>query len=164
MYSRSFHEFTFQYFHLHITLYAALSRQHQIIFPILTSTMAKKIKNNGDWYLADIVERAEMAGDDKTDPNRRCLNWVNSILVQAPSIEKAYDKAIKIGRNNYSIRYETASGRICNWKVLGLSSLAPIFEDIEDGAELTYVNKGHIAAKTSNALVRTKREILSEFK
>ena len=60
--------------------------------------MAKKIKNNGDWYLADIVERAEMVGDDKTNPNRRCLTWVNSILVQALSIEQAYDKAIKIGK------------------------------------------------------------------
>lgn len=126
--------------------------------------MEKKIKNNGDWYLTDIVKRAEMVGDDKANPNRRCLTWVNSILVQALSIEQAYDKAIKIGKNNYSIRYKTASGRICSWKVLGLSSLVPIFEDIEDGAKITYVNKGHIAAKTINTLVRTKREILSEFK
>ena len=78
-----------------------------------------------------------MTGDDKTNPNRRCQTWVNSILVQAPSIEQAYDKAIKIGKNNYSIRYKAASGRICSWKVLGLSSLVPIFEDIEDGAKIT---------------------------
>ena len=51
--------------------------------------MAKKIKYNGDWYLAEIVERAEMVGDDKSNQNRRCLTWVNSVLIQAPSIEMA---------------------------------------------------------------------------
>ncbi len=126
--------------------------------------MAKKIKNNGDWYLADIVERAEMVGDDKTNPNRRCLTWVNSVLIQATSVEEAYDKAIKIGKKNYTLRYKAASGRICSWKVLGLSSLLPIYEDIEDGAEIAFTDKGHIAAKTSKALVRTRREILSDLK
>ena len=125
--------------------------------------MAKKIKNNGDWFLADIIERAEMVGDDKTNPNRRCLTWTNTVLIQAPSIEEAYDKAIKIGRANYSMRYKAASGKTCNWKVLGLSSLVPIYEDIEDGAEIAFTDEGSIAAKTSERMIKTKNEILSHY-
>jgi len=125
--------------------------------------MTKKIKNNGDWFLADIVERAEMVGDDKTNPNRRCLTWTNTVLIQALSISEAYDKAIMIGRKNYSMRYKAASGRICNWKVLGLSSLVPIYEDIEDGAELGFVDEGAIAAKTSERMIKSKKEILASF-
>ncbi|MEP1742389.1 MAG: DUF4288 domain-containing protein [Kangiellaceae bacterium] len=123
--------------------------------------MAKKIKNNSDWFLADIVERAEMVGHDKTNPNRRCLTWTNTVLIQAPSIEEAYDKAMKIGRENYSMRYKAASGETCNWKVLGLSSLVPIYEDIEDGAEIGFTDEGRIAAKTSESMVKSKRDLLS---
>jgi len=53
--------------------------------------MKKTIKNDGDWFLADIVERAEVAGKDKSNPNRRCLTWTYTILVQALSISEAYD-------------------------------------------------------------------------
>lgn len=125
--------------------------------------MAKKIKNNGDWFLADIVERAEIVGDDKANPNRRCLTWVNAVLIQALSIEEAYDKALKVGRENYSMRYKAASGKTCNWKVLGLSSLVPIYEDIGDGAEIGFTDVGSIAAKTSERMVKTKKEILSKY-
>lgn len=125
--------------------------------------MAKKIKNNGDWFLADIVERAEIVGDDKANPNRRCLTWVNAVLIQALSIEDAYDKALKVGRENYSMRYKAASGKTCNWKVLGLSSLVPIYEDIGDGAEIGFADVGSIAAKTSERMVKTKKEILSKY-
>lgn len=125
--------------------------------------MGKKIKNNGDWFLADIVERAEMVGAAKTNPNRRCLTWINSVLIQALSIEEAYDKALKIGRENYSMRYKAASGKTCNWKVLGLSSLVPIYEDIEDGAEIGFTDEGSIAAKTSERMIKTKKEILSKY-
>lgn len=126
--------------------------------------MVKEIENNGDWFLADIVERAEMVGRDKTNPNRRCLTWTNTILIQASSLDEAYDKALKVGRNNYSMRYKAASGGTCSWKGLGLSSLVPIYDNIGDGAELTFTDEGHIAAKTSQRLVKTKSEILSKYR
>jgi len=74
--------------------------------------MKNIIKNNGDWFLADIVERAEVVGKDKRNPNRRCLTWTNTILVQALSISEAYDKALKIGKKNYAMRYKAASGEM----------------------------------------------------
>ncbi len=125
--------------------------------------MAKRIKNNGDWFLADIVERAEMVGDDKTNPNRRCLTWTNTVLIQAESIGEAYDKAIKIGQKNYATRYKTASGKTCNWTVLGLASLVPIYENIEDGSELGFTSEGAIAAKTSERMIKSKKEIIASF-
>jgi hypothetical protein len=47
--------------------------------------------------------------------------------------------------------------------VLGLSSLVPIYEDIEDGAELGFVDEGAIAAKTSERMIKSKKEILASF-
>jgi len=59
------------------------------------------------------------------------------------------------------MRYKAASGETCNWKVLGLSSLVPIYEDIEDGAEIGFTDEGRIAAKTSESMVKSKRDLLS---
>jgi hypothetical protein len=123
--------------------------------------MTKKIKNNGDWFLADVIERAEEVGKDKTNPNRRCLTWTNTILIQALSLEEAYDKAVKVAKENYSMRYKAASGKTVSWKVLGLSSLVPIYEDIEDGAEIAFTDDGYISAKRSENMVKSKSEILS---
>jgi len=123
--------------------------------------MVNEIKNNGDWFLADIVERAEVVGKDKSNPNRRCLTWTNTILIQALSISEAYDKALKKGKENYSIRYKATSGETVNWRVLGLSSLVPIYEDIEDGAEIAFTDEGRISAKRSENMIMSKREILS---
>jgi hypothetical protein len=123
--------------------------------------VTRKIKNNGDWFLADIVERAEEVGRSRENPQRRCLTWINTILVQAEDIEAAYDKALRIGRENYTSRYKAASGDTVQWKVLGVSSLVPIYEDIEDGAEIGWTSKGHISAKRGEAMVLTKKEVVS---
>ena len=122
--------------------------------------MAQKIKNRGDWYLADIVERAEAYGREKTNPNRRCTTWVNTILIKANSIEEAYDKALSKGRKSYETRYKTVSGVDLEWKVIGIMNLTPIDEDIEDGAEIAWENKGFISAKRGDGMVKSKQVLV----
>jgi len=124
--------------------------------------MTKKIKNNGDWFLADVIERAEEVGKDKSNPNRRCLTWTNTLLIQALSLDDAYDKAVKLAKENYSMRYKTASGKTVSWRVLGLASLVQIHEDLEDGSEIAFSDNGFISAKRSENMVKSKREILSK--
>ena len=42
------------------------------------------------WYLADVVERSEAVGAKKSNPNRRCLTWVNTLLIRAHGSEIAW--------------------------------------------------------------------------
>ena len=125
--------------------------------------MVQKIKNNGDWYLAEVIERAEQKRMKNNSPNRRCTTWINSILIKANSPGEAYDKALKIGRKDYETSYRTVAGNDIEWKVIGLANLISIFEDIEDGAEVSWRSIGNISAKRGNELVKSKKELVDEI-
>ena len=122
-----------------------------------------KQKNDiGAWHLADIVERSEAVGADKSNPNRRCLTWVNTLLIRAPSLSAAYDKAMKIAKKEYTSRYKAVSGRTIQWTVLDISSLAPIYESLKDGSEIAWTDRGYLSAKRSEGMVLSKRAVLED--
>jgi len=43
--------------------------------------------------------------------------------------------------------------------VLGISSLVPIYEDLEDGAEIASTDEGYISAKRGDNMIISKRDI-----
>lgn len=128
------------------------------------------MKNDvGSWYLADVVERCEAVGGEKSNPNRRCLTWVNTLLIRAPSLSEAYDKAMRVARKQYTsryraVRYKGVSGRMVKWTVLGISSLVQVYESLEDGSEIAWTDRGYLSAKRSEAMVISKRALLKDAK
>lgn len=116
----------------------------------------------GYWFLADVVERSEAVGARKSNPNRRCLTWINTLLIRAPSLSDAYDKALRIAKEEYTSRYKAVSGRTVQWTVLGISSLVPVYESLKDGSEIAWTDKGYLSAKRSQNMVITKRALLKE--
>ncbi len=119
--------------------------------------MNEKITNNKNWYLAEIIERC-VPNDDDTRPLRRCIVYGNIHLIKANTIEEAYDKADKIGKEG-SYTFKNANKRDMKWEYLGIGDLLPIYEDIEDGAELMFTDYGFISAKRSDKLVKSKDEL-----
>jgi hypothetical protein len=122
----------------------------------------KKRSETGSWFLADIVERSEAVGADKSNPKRRCLTWVNTLLIRAPTISEAYDKALRIAKKEYTSRYKAVSGRTVQWTVLGISSLVPIYESLKDGSEIAWTDRGYLSAKRSEGMVISKRDLLKK--
>ena len=116
----------------------------------------------GYWFLADVVERSEAVGAKKSNPNRRCLTWINTLLIRAPSLSDAYDKALRIAKEEYTSRYKAVSGRTVQWTVLGISSLVPVYESLKDGSEIAWTDKGYLSAKRSQNMVITKRALLKD--
>lgn len=116
----------------------------------------------GFWFLADVVERSEAVGAKKSNPNRRCLTWINTLLIRAPSLSAAYDKALRIAKEEYTSRYRAVSGRTVQWTVLGISSLVPVYESLKDGSEIAWTDKGYLSAKRSRSMVITKRALLKD--
>ena len=112
------------------------------------------------WFLADVVERSETAGEP-IRANRRYLTWVNTLLIRARSIVDAYSEAMKAARR-YKLTYRAASGRRVRWKVLGLSSLVPVYALLKHGSEIVWADRGYLSAKRSDGLVRSKRELVTE--
>jgi hypothetical protein len=124
------------------------------------SNKMKKIKVNDDWYIAELLEKCEPIGKDKNNPNRRCTVWRNALLINADSIEEAYDKAFAIGKSETRLRYKAASGDTVQWSFLGIADLLPIYEDIQDGNELFWTNHGQISVKRAKAMAKPKKELI----
>ena len=58
-------------------------------------------------------------------------------LIRAHSPEEAYDKALRLGQEK-EITYENSDGKGVKIVFRGLTDLIGIYEDLENGAELTY--------------------------
>ena len=125
--------------------------------------MEDKIINKGNWFLVEIIERCEPVDNDISKPLRRCTVWGNMHLIQAPSPEKAFDKAEKLGKEgNYA--FKNVDKLDMKWEFVGIGDILPIYEDIEDKAELMWTDYGFISAKRSERFVKTKTELLKNIK
>jgi hypothetical protein len=124
--------------------------------------MTKKILNKGDWFLVEIIEMCEPEKVDTLNSDRRATTWGNYVLINAETPSKAFDKAVKIGKSGtYSFK---SRGEKMKWKFAGIGDLLPIYEDLEDGAEILWRDYGNIRAKRIDKIVQTKKELLKNIK
>ncbi|PSR52302.1 DUF4288 domain-containing protein [Adhaeribacter arboris] len=117
----------------------------------------EKIINKGNWFIAEIIERTEPADTDKTKPNRRCTVWGNYHLVKADSLEEAYDKAEKLGAD-YNYTFKNDQGVEMEISFVGIGDFLPLYEDLEDGAEILWTDYGQISAKSADKFIKPKEE------
>lgn len=110
------------------------------------------------WYVAAVLLRFEFYDEDKTKVNRRCRAWINQILIKARNPEQAYKKALAHGK------LEEGEGVIPNkrkgkWIFEGLLSLLPIYEEFENGSEITWIEHQNKTVKKVKSLVKAKEEL-----
>lgn len=114
-----------------------------------------KIVNNGNWFIAEIIEQTEAVAADESRENRRLTVWGNYLLIKSASLAEAYDKAENIGQNyNYTFRNE--DGIDLKNSFVGIGDLLPIYEDLEDGAEIIWADYGSISARKARSYVKPK--------
>ena len=105
------------------------------------------------------MERFEFYDELKSNPNRRCLAWENTILVKARNRDDAYKKATSLGKASDGTEAWFGSGRKGAWRFEGLTMLLPIYEELEHGAEILWDEHVGRSVKSIRAMVRTKREL-----
>jgi hypothetical protein len=124
----------------------------------------EKISNkNGDWYIVEIIEKCEPVNRDEKKDLRRVNTWGNHHLIKASSPEKAFDKAVKIGREG-EYKFINADKIEMEWIFVGIGDLLPIYEDIEDGAELMWTDYGFISNKRTMRMPYEKKELMNLIK
>ncbi len=67
---------------------------------------------------------------------------------------EAYRKALKFGRAGHPSK--TNGGE---WRFAGISMLLPVYDDIEDGVEILWVDRGLMALNKIKKLTKTKRQL-----
>ena len=117
-----------------------------------------KNKSPVGWYVASYIQRFIVLGEKNDDGNRRFLTWENTILVKAKGPEEAYQKAVKEAKLGHR-SYTNTDGQRVKWVFEGLTSLLPIYEDLENGCEIVWADHGFRALKTTRKRVKKKKDL-----
>lgn len=113
------------------------------------------------WWVASYMECAVWDDERKTDPNKHYQVWENTIVLKARDRNAAYAKAVRLGRGHpEASRFESPDGtRTGKWKFLGLTSLLPIHDELEDGTEILWREYTGRPLKSLLRKVRKKKEL-----
>ncbi|MFC3151473.1 DUF4288 domain-containing protein [Litoribrevibacter euphylliae] len=124
--------------------------------------MPKKYRNKDvspvSWYVASYIERFKVVAEDDSNENKRCVAWENTILIKAATPDEAYLKAIEEAKNGNE-PYENSDGVLVQFVFEGLTSLLPVYEELEDGSEIMWAEHENKAIKTVKSMVKEKSEL-----
>lgn len=124
----------------------------------------EKISNEKqNWYIVELLEKTEPLKRNENQDLRRVSTWGNHHLIKANSVEEAYDKAYKLGLEKNYIFINSEKNEMESMFV-GIGELLPVYEDIEDGAEIMWTDYGKISNRKAMRLSYSKEEILNMLK
>ena len=125
----------------------------------------EKISNkNGNWYIAEIIEKCEPVNRNEEKELRRVTTYGNHHLIKAENPKAAYEKAVKIGKEA-EYKFVNSDKVEMEWIFVGVGELIPIYdENIEDGCEILWTDYGNITNKKTMSFARTEKELLENIK
>lgn len=123
----------------------------------------KILNKDKEWYIVEIIEKCEPVNHDENQKLRRVITWGNHHLIKADSPEMAYDKAVKIGKES-EYKFINSDKIEMEWVFVGIGELLPIYEDIEDGAELMWTDYGYISNRRTMKMPYEKEELIELLK
>jgi hypothetical protein len=109
------------------------------------------------WYVASYLERFEFPDEDTSNEDRRCRAWENTIIVKADDPEQAYQKATEQATLSQDSEWTRGDGLKGGRLVFeGFTSLLPIYDELEDGAEILWRDYPSSKVKTIKRMIRSK--------
>ena len=113
------------------------------------------------WYVGSYLLRfIELDSSGNDDPEGKFLVWENTVIVRAGNLEEAYAKLVAIANSGTDSYKGGTEGVPVQWVFEGVTELLPIYEPLEDGAEIMWAE--HEAVRLSE--LRQRAKSLSEFK
>jgi hypothetical protein len=86
-------------------------------------------------YVIRFIELEEAGTDDPARENR---DWENTEIVRAGNLDEAYRKIVAIGEGATTPYLGGDDGVPVQWVFEGVTELLPIYEPLEDGAEIMW--------------------------
>lgn len=120
---------------------------------------SRKHESPTGWWIASYIERAAWDDAPRLSGSARCTAWENTIILKAKTRESAYSKAVKLGAASKSTFSDPSGTRTGRWIFEGLTSLLPIYDDLQDGTEILWVDHSGRTLKKLRALVKKKSEL-----
>jgi len=107
-----------------------------------------------NFYIAELVQECRVEGYATS------LVWVNIHIIKADSPKEAYTKAVKLGKSHNRKYKAGKDARDARWIFRGVRDLVPIYEKIEDGAEILFEAHERMTEKGIRKMLRAKSDIL----
>lgn len=128
----------------------------------MTDNVAYRNQSPYGWWIASYVERAAWDDDPNPAPNSRCLAWENTIILQAPDRDAAYEKAIQLATGGGHSQFESGrNNRKGHFVFEGLTSLLAIHDELTDGAEVLWQEHRNRTVQKVRSWVKQKHELES---
>lgn len=92
------------------------------------------------WYVGSYLLRfVELNEPGNDDPDASFLVWENTVIVRAETLEEAFQKVVRVGQQ-HTEPYQGGpdGGAPVQWIFEGITDLLPIYEPLEDGAEIMW--------------------------
>jgi hypothetical protein len=126
--------------------------------------MGKHVPNRNrsphGWWVATLIERFEYYDEDKPNQRRRCTANENVVLIKARGREQAYKKALAEGQAVNGIEAVNLDTRRKGiWVFEGISSLLPVYDKLEDGAEILWTSHANVTVGRVRSWIREKAEL-----
>jgi Domain of unknown function (DUF4288) len=113
------------------------------------------------WYVCSYLLRfIELANNGNYNEDAKFLSWENTIIVKASSIEEAYDKTVAKAQLESEPYKSGPKGVEVQWVFEGITSVLPIYEEFEDGAEIIWCEHNPKKLKTLKSMVGKKQDFL----
>ena len=110
------------------------------------------IPENTEWFIAELVE--EFRAVDQAEN----LIHINTVLIKADSPVVAYEKAIALGESA-NRAFTNTDGVAVSVRFRGLRGLYPVYDRLEDGAELLYEEREGMSDEAIAKMVKPKEEL-----
>jgi hypothetical protein len=107
-----------------------------------------------DWYVGSYLIRfIELEEKGNFDLERRFHSWENTVIVNARSLDEAYKKIEDIAKSETKPYKGGSEGVPVQWVYEGITELVPIYEELEDGAEIMWCERKPRKLKNLKKLV-----------
>jgi Domain of unknown function (DUF4288) len=111
------------------------------------------------WWIASYLLRFEFNDEDRNNLNRRCTAYENTLILQANDRDEAFRKATRLGKQGDKLKGWNSFGRKGVWRFEGLTSLLPIYEELEDGAEILWREYSNRTVRKIKSFVRSRKNL-----
>ena len=111
------------------------------------------------WYIGSYLIRfIEIGTVGNNDPEQRFHSWENTVIVRATSIGEAYDKIERLAQAETEPYEGGPNATPVKWEFVGITEVLPIYEDLEDGAEVMWAEHMPRKLKNLNKMVLSRAE------
>ena len=112
------------------------------------------------WYVgAYLIRFIEIEEAGNFDLEKKFLSWENTVIVRANDLDEAYEKIEQIAKSNTKPYKGGPEGIPVQWVYEGITELLPIYEELEDGAEIMWGERHPRKLKNLRKLILSREDL-----